>query len=141
MTDLNQQSSKTLSVQEQNAKKHATTCYSITLTSYIVAVIAMFASSILVATYAFTIASTIALIWAYIAKIQAKDSFAESHFRNVIRSFWFCFAWTIFGIFNAVVGVGAGYLIIVGALGWRLYRITKGVITLLKNKSYYLGYR
>jgi uncharacterized membrane protein len=76
------------------------------------------------------------LIIAYIKRDDAAGSFVHSHFRYQIRTFWFALLWAVLGLVTLMVGVGFVVLIVAGI--WVLYRNIKGLLRLLDNRYMYV---
>ena len=74
----------------------------------------------------------IGVLIAYINKDDAYGSWLHSHYSWQIRSFWWTLLWSLIG--TVLIFIGIGYLIILGALGWFIYRITKGWLRLLEDR-------
>ncbi len=104
----------------QSARTHAIICYVLMLLSFF-----------------FGITSLIGLIWAYIARNEAKSTFAESHFDNIISVFWFSIMWFCLAVFSAMlVGVFGGGIVAGIAAIWILFRLIKGVVRVTSYKSF-----
>ena len=75
------------------------------------------------------------LVLAYIKRDDARGTIWESHFDNLIETFWI----------SLVVGIVAiplcffviGIPILFGVFVWFLYRTIKGLIRAIENKPYY----
>jgi uncharacterized membrane protein len=93
----------------------------------VTAVYALYAVSFFVGITAF-----IGILIAYIKKADAKGSWIQSHYDWQIRSFWWTLIWSVIGLILTFIGIG--YLIILAALGWFIYRIVKGWLRLLEDR-------
>jgi uncharacterized membrane protein len=83
--------------------------------------------------------SIVAVVINYIKRGGARDTWAESHFRWQIRTFWYALLWLIIAValILTLVGapVGLGLLVIVTA--WLIYRIARGWLRLLDRQPMY----
>ena len=84
--------------------------------------------------------SIIAVIISYAKRASARGSWAESHFRWQIRTFWFALLWLIVAVLLILTLVGAavglGVLLIVTL--WLIYRIGRGWLRLFDTQPMYL---
>ena len=80
--------------------------------------------------------STIAgLILAYIKRDDARGTIWESHFTNLIRTFWISL---VLGIAAApLIFAGVGVLLEGLVVLWFLYRTIKGLIRAIEHRPYY----
>lgn len=85
--------------------------------------------------YFFGITSIVAIIVNYVKKKDVAGTWVESHFKWQIRTFWFGLLWGIVGVITAFAGVG--YIVLIGAGIWVLYRIVKGWLRLADGKEMY----
>jgi len=90
-------------------------------------VYALYALSFFVGITAF-----IGVLIAHIKKGDAEGSWVQSHYSWQVRSFWWTFLWSAIGLVLTLVWIG--YLVILGALGWFIYRIVKGWLRLLEER-------
>ena len=78
------------------------------------------------------IVGIVAIILAYVKRGEASGTWLESHYRWLIRTFWFSLLWGAIGavifvlLLIIVVGVLIGYLIWVATTIWVLYRLVRG---------------
>jgi len=76
--------------------------------------------------------SIIAVIMSYFWRSDANDTYLESHFSWLIRTFWFTMLWLIVAWFFIVtiIGmiVGVPMLLAVGI--WVMYRLLKGIFAM-----------
>ena len=74
----------------------------------------------------------VAIILAYVKRGEASGTWLESHYRWLIRTFWFSLLWGAIGavifvlLLIIVIGVFIGYLIWVATTIWVLYRLVPG---------------
>jgi uncharacterized membrane protein len=74
------------------------------------------------------------LIVAYVKRDDARGTWVESHFRWLIRTFWFSFLWGIVGGLVLIVlgiiqiGIPIALLIWAAASIWVIYRVIRGYL-------------
>jgi uncharacterized membrane protein len=79
--------------------------------------------------------STVAgVILAYIKRDDARGTIWESHFHNMIETFWISLVVTIVAIPLCFVVIGIPLLF--GVFVWFLYRTIKGLIRAIENRPY-----
>jgi uncharacterized membrane protein len=83
--------------------------------------------------------SIIALIISYVKRSEANGTWAASHFRWQIRTFWFAFVWLLVAMILIVTLIGAPFGI--GLLAfltlWLIYRISRGWLRLSHRQPMY----
>ena len=77
--------------------------------------------------------SIIGIILSYAKQDAAEGTYLQSHFTWMIRTFWFALLWFIVSGLLLIIGVGLLLLWLTGI--WVLYRIVRGVLCLLDEKS------
>jgi len=84
--------------------------------------------------------SIVAVILSYVKRGDATGSWAESHFRWQIRTFWFALLWLILAVLLIVTLLGAplGFGMLITVTVWLIYRIARGWIRLLGKQPMYL---
>ena len=87
-----------------------------------------------------SVPSIIAVIINYLKRGSARDSWAASHYRWQIRTFWFALLWLVIAILLAVTVVGApiGLGLILVVTLWLIYRIARGWLRLLDRQPMYV---
>jgi len=74
------------------------------------------------------------LIVAYVKRDDARGTWVESHFRWLIRTFWFSFLWGIVGwivlllLGIILIGIPIAFLIWAAASIWVIYRVIRGYL-------------
>jgi uncharacterized membrane protein len=88
-----------------------------------------------------SVPSIIAVIISYVKRGGARGTWAASHFRWQIRTFWFALLWLVIAVLLIVTLIGAplglGVLLIVTV--WLIYRIARGWLRLLDRRPMYAG--
>ncbi len=87
------------------------------------------------------IVGIIGIILAYVKRGEATGTWLESHYRWLIRTFWFSLLWGALGavifvlLLIIVIGVFIGYLIWVATTIWVLYRLVRGYMLFNESKA------
>jgi uncharacterized membrane protein len=82
----------------------------------------------------------VGIILAYVKRAEATGTWLESHYRWLIRTFWFSLLWGAVGavifvlLLIIVIGVFIGYLIWVATTIWVLYRLVRGYMLFNESK-------
>ena len=81
--------------------------------------------------------SIIAVILNYVLRMDVRGTYLESHFRWQIRTFWFALVWVLVALLFIFTFVGIPFAIIIAWVAglWVLYRIVRGLLRLLDEKS------
>lgn len=86
--------------------------------------------------------SIVAVILNYVKRSDARGTWAESHFRWQIRTFWYGLLWISLCVAFVVMTLGIGILIAwlpMGIVGlWFIYRIARGWIALRDGRPMYV---
>ena len=87
-----------------------------------------------------SVPSIIAVILSYVKRSDARGSWAESHFRWQIRTFWFALLWLIIAVLLIVTLLGApvGLSVLITVTIWLIYRIARGWIRLVDKQPMYV---
>jgi uncharacterized membrane protein len=86
------------------------------------------------------IVGIVAIILAYVKRAEATGTWLESHYRWLIRTFWFSLLWGAIGavifvlLLIIVIGVFIGYLIWVATTIWVMYRLVRGYMLFNESK-------
>jgi uncharacterized membrane protein len=86
------------------------------------------------------IVGIVAIILAYVKRGEATGTWLESHYRWLIRTFWFSLLWGAIGavifvlLLIIVIGVFIGYLIWVATTIWVMYRLVRGYMLFSESK-------
>ncbi|OGA05673.1 MAG: hypothetical protein A3D95_10065 [Betaproteobacteria bacterium RIFCSPHIGHO2_12_FULL_69_13] len=60
----------------------------------------------------------------YLKRADVAGTWLESHFRWQIRTFWWTLLWGVLGLASALLLVG--FVILIAAAGWLVYRVARG---------------
>jgi uncharacterized membrane protein len=87
-----------------------------------------------------SVPSIIAVIINYLKRSGARDSWAASHYRWQIRTFWFALLWLIISLLLVATLVGApvGLVLLTALTLWLIYRIARGWLRLLDRQPMYV---
>jgi uncharacterized membrane protein len=87
-----------------------------------------------------SVPSIIAVIINYLKRSSARGSWAASHYRWQIRTFWFALLWLLVAVLLIVTVVGApfGLGLLVALTLWLVYRIARGWLRLLDRQPMYV---
>ena len=88
-----------------------------------------------------SVPSIIAVIINYVKRASARGSWAESHYRWQIRTFWFALLWLLVAMLLIVTLIGApvGLGLLLALTLWLVYRIARGWLRLLDRQPMYGG--
>jgi uncharacterized membrane protein len=97
-------------------------------------------SSTVIGGFVGSVPSIIAVIINYVKRGDARGSWAASHYRWQIRTFWFALLWLLLAVLLIVTVVGApiglGLLLVLTL--WLIYRIVRGWLRLLDKQAMYV---
>jgi uncharacterized membrane protein len=81
--------------------------------------------------------SIIAVILNYVKRSEVRGTWLDSHFSWQIRTFWFALLWLAIGaiLFATVVGIPFAFVLWIATGVWVLYRIIRGWLALLSQKT------
>jgi uncharacterized membrane protein len=84
--------------------------------------------------------SIIAVVLSYVKRGAARGSWAASHFRWQIRTFWFALLWLLIALLLIVTLVGApvGLGLLAAVTLWLIYRIARGWLRLFDKQAMYV---
>jgi uncharacterized membrane protein len=81
------------------------------------------------------ITSIVGVILNYARRGQVAGTWLESHFTWQIRTFWYSLLWGLAGL--STLAFFVGYLILLAATLWAIYRIAKGWLNLTDGRPMY----
>jgi uncharacterized membrane protein len=87
-----------------------------------------------------SIPSIAAVILNYVKRGDARGTWAESHYRWQIRTFWYALLWAVIGTILVLTIVGAviGFPVLIALTLWLIYRIARGWLRLGDHKPMYV---
>lgn len=92
---------------------------------------------LMAAAYFLGFTSIVAVIINYVKREDVRGTWLDSHFRWQIRTFWFSLLWGLIGLLTVTFVIG--YVVLLGAFIWGIYRIVVGFLALNKGKPMYQG--
>jgi uncharacterized membrane protein len=85
--------------------------------------------------------SVIALVLSYIKRGDARGTWLDSHYRWLLRTFWFGLLWTVVCLAFVVMTLGIGVIVVWIPLGiltiWFIYRVARGWSALSGSRPMY----
>ncbi len=86
-----------------------------------------------------SVPSIIAVILCYVKRGDARSTWAESHYRWLIRTFWYAVLWLVVAaaLIFILIGAPIGFAILIATTFWLIYRIARGWLRLLDRKAMY----
>ena len=102
-------------------------------------VVGVVGSASVIGSFVGSIPSIIAVILNYVKRGDAAGTWAESHFRWQIRTFWFALLWVGIAILSilTLLGIPVGAGILIGLTFWLIYRIGRGWLRLRDQRPMY----
>lgn len=81
--------------------------------------------------------SIIAVILNYVKRSDVRGTWLDSHFSWQIRTFWYALLWLVIGaiLFITFVGIPFAVVLWIGTGLWVLYRIIRGWLALLSERT------
>ena len=98
-----------------------------------------------VGAFVFSLPSIVAVVLSYLKRSEAAGTFLESHYRWLIRTFWFAVLWGAIAIVVTLalvltlVGILVAWLPVLVVGVWLIYRIARGWLTLKDGKALAAG--
>jgi len=86
------------------------------------------------------IAGIVAIIVAYVKRSEATGTWLASHYRWLIRTFWFAALWGVIGaivfflLLLILIGIVIGYVIWLATAIWVIYRLVRGYLLFKDSK-------
>jgi uncharacterized membrane protein len=81
-----------------------------------------------------------AVVLNYVKRSDARGTWADSHYRWQIRTFWFALLWAVIGwvLVFTIVGALVGVPILIALTLWLIYRIGRGWLRLRDRRPMYV---
>jgi uncharacterized membrane protein len=94
----------------------------------------------IVGSFVGSVPSIIAVILNYVKRGNARNTWADSHYRWQIRTFWFALLWFVIGwvLIFTIVGAVVGVPILAALTLWLIYRIARGWLRLRDRRPMYV---
>ena len=102
-------------------------------------VVGVMGTATVVGSFVGSVPSILAVVLNYIKRSDARGTWAESHYRWQIRTFWFSIVWVIFAgvLFVTLIGIPFAFAILGILAIWLAYRIGKGWLRLRDRRPMY----
>jgi uncharacterized membrane protein len=86
-----------------------------------------------------SVPSLLAVLLNYVKRGDARGTWADSHYRWQIRTFWYALLWALVGwvMVFTLVGVVVGVPILIALTLWLIYRIGRGWLRLRDRRPMY----
>jgi uncharacterized membrane protein len=87
------------------------------------------------------IVGIVAIIMAHVKRSEAAGTWLASHYRWLIRTFWFSMLWGVIGVivflllFIIIIGIPIAYAIWIATTLWVLYRLIKGYLLFKDSRA------
>jgi uncharacterized membrane protein len=103
-------------------------------------VVGIAGTATVVGSFVGSIPSIFAVILNYLKRGDARGTWAESHYRWQIRTFWFAIFWVILAaiLFFTLVGIPLAFAILLAVTVWLVYRIGRGWLRLRDRRPMYV---
>ncbi|OFZ89193.1 MAG: hypothetical protein A2V78_16095 [Betaproteobacteria bacterium RBG_16_64_18] len=94
-----------------------------------------------VGAFVFSLPSIVAVVLSYLKRGEAAGTFLESHYRWLIRTFWFAVLWGAIAIVVTLalvltlVGILVAWLPVLVVGVWLIYRVARGWLALKDGKA------
>jgi uncharacterized membrane protein len=95
-------------------------------------VVGIVGAATVIGSFVGSVPSIVAVIFNYVKRGDARGTWAASHYRWQIRTFWFTLLWAIIGwaLTITIIGAVAGIPILIALTLWLMYRIGRGWLRL-----------
>jgi uncharacterized membrane protein len=102
-------------------------------------VIGIVGAATVIGSFVGSLPSLAAVLLNYVKRGDARGTWAESHYRWQIRTFWFALLWALIGwaLIFTLVGVVVGVPILIALTLWLIYRIGRGWLRLRDRRPMY----
>ena len=100
------------------------------------AVVAILSNGLVVIAPLVGLAGIVAIIVAYVKQGEAAGTWLASHYRWLIRTFWFSMLWGVIGtvLVLTLIGIPFGFAIWIATSIWVLYRLIRGYLMFKDSK-------
>ena len=102
-------------------------------------VVGLVGTATIVGSFVGSVPSIVAVVLNYIKRSDARGTWAESHYRWQIRTFWYSIFWVIVAgvLFVTLIGIPFAFAILGILAIWLAYRIGKGWLRLRDRRPMY----
>lgn len=101
--------------------------------------VGIFGTATVVGSFLMSLPSIAAVVLNYIKRGDARGTWAESHYRWQIRTFWYSIFWVLLAslLFVTVIGIPFAFAILGIVTLWLAYRVGKGWLRLRDGRPMY----
>ena len=87
-----------------------------------------------------SVPSIVAVILNYAKRSEARGSWADSHYRWQIRTFWFALAWVVVALLlvPTLIAIPISVALLIATTLWVVYRIARGWLRLRDRQPMYV---
>lgn len=102
----------------------------------VAAIVAIVSHGLPVVAPLFGVVGIVAVIVAYVMSRDAAGSYVATHYRWLIRTFWFSLLWAALGVllFITLIGIPIAWLVWLADSIWVLYRVIRGFLLLSEGR-------
>jgi uncharacterized membrane protein len=102
-------------------------------------VIGIIGAATVIGSFVGSVPSIVAVIFNYVKRGDARGTWAYSHYRWQIRTFWFTLLWAIIGwaLVITIIGAVVGVPVLIALTLWLMYRIGRGWLRLRDRQPMY----
>ena len=102
-------------------------------------VVGLVGTATIVGSFVGSVPSIIAVVLNYIKRSDARGTWAESHYRWQIRTFWYSIVWVLVAgvLFVTLIGIPFAFAILGVLAIWLAYRIGNGWLRLRDHRPMY----
>jgi uncharacterized membrane protein len=95
-------------------------------------VVGIVGAATVIGSFVSSVPSIVAVIFNYVKRGDARGTWAASHYRWQIRTFWYTLLWALIGwaLIITIIGAVVGVPILIALTLWLIYRIGRGWLRL-----------
>jgi uncharacterized membrane protein len=102
-------------------------------------VVGIVGAATVIGSFVGSLPSLVAVLLNYVKRGEARGTWAASHYRWQIRTFWFALLWALIGwaLVITIIGMVVGVPILIALTLWLIYRIGRGWLRLRDRRPMY----
>jgi uncharacterized membrane protein len=102
-------------------------------------VVGIVGAATVIGSFVGSVPSIVAVIFNYVKRGDARGTWAASHYRWQIRTFWYTLLWALIGwaLIITIIGAVVGVPILIALTLWLIYRIGRGWLRLRDRRPMY----